>query len=185
MYKQILAMYIPEFEKALEFFKKEAAKMKTGYASPALVQDIFVESFDTFLPLKQLASISCPERRQILIEPWDPSSLAAIEKALQKSPLGVSPIVEKTSLRVTLPPLTQEFRNNLVKLLGEQVEETRKTMRKLREEAWNAIQQEAREGKIREDDKFRGKEELQKLVDDYHKKLDELAQRKRQEIQEG
>jgi len=182
MLDTILQKTKPELEKTLEFFRHELAKIRTGQASPALVEDIAVDVFGQLMPLKQLAGISCPERRQILIQPWDPSYVGPIEKALQKGSLGASPIVEDKTLRITLPPLTQEYRGNLQRLLAEKSEQAKQTMRKWRDDAWGEIQEKAREGAIREDDKFKGKEELQRLVDEYSKKVDELAERKNQEV---
>ena len=183
MYKEIVEKTKPEFEKAIEFFAKESSKIRTGQASPSLVEDVMVEMYGQKMPLKQLAAISVPERRQIAIQPWDKSHLGPIEKALQQSSLGTSPVVDKDVVRVYLPTLTQEYRQQLGKLLGEKAEDAKKIIRKWREEAWNEIQEKTRKREIREDDKFKGKEELQKLVDEYNKKIDELAERKKKEIE--
>ncbi|HEY4510083.1 MAG TPA: ribosome recycling factor [Candidatus Paceibacterota bacterium] len=183
MYQEVLNKTKPEMEKALGFFQSELGKIRTGQASPSLVEDVQVNVFGEMMPLKQLAGISCPERRQILIEPWDQSYVGPIEKALQQSSLGTSPVVEGKAIRVHLPQLTQEYREQLAKLLGEKAEETRKAIRKKREDAWEEVQDKAKQGEIREDDKFRAKEELQKLVDDYSAKIDELIRRKKQEIE--
>ena len=122
----IIAKTKPEFEKAFDFLSKEFMKLRTGQASPALVEDILVDTYGQKMPLKQLGSISTPERRQILIQPWDVSSLEFIERALQQqSTLGASPIVEKTAIRITLPPLNQEFRDQILKIVMEKAEEAR------------------------------------------------------------
>lgn len=183
MLEQILNKTKPELEKATDFFSKELKKIRTGQATPALVEDVMVDVYGQSLPIKQLAGISCPERRQILIQPWDPSYLGPMEKALQKESLGGSPVVEGKSLRVALPPLTQEYRQNLQRLLAEKAELTKQTLRKWRDEAWGEIQEKAREGSIREDDKFKGKDDLQRMVDEYAKKVDELVERKMREIE--
>ncbi|MEK7510539.1 MAG: ribosome-recycling factor [Patescibacteria group bacterium] len=183
MYQEILYHIKPEFEKAVEFFKKEIAKIRTGQASPSLVEDVMVEMYGQKMPIKQLAAISCPERRQILIEPWDKSSLGPMEKALSQSPLGTSPIGEKDAIRIILAPLTQEFREKLLRFLGEKTEETKEVIRKLRDEAWSKMQEEVRTGNMREGDKFKGKEELQKVVDEYNKKIQEALERKTKEIE--
>lgn len=182
--KTILANTKPECERALEFFSKEIAKIRTGQANPSLVEDIVVEAFEQKLPLKHVASISCPEPRQILIQPWDHSYIEPIEKAILKSGIGVSPIVDQLSIRIPLPQLTQEFRKNLLRLLGEKQESSKQTMRKLREEAWGSMQEAQRNGEIGEDAKFRGKEDLQKIIDEYIKKIDEMVSRKEREIME-
>ena len=183
MYKEIIEKIKPELDKTLEFFSKELSKIRTGQASPALVEDVLIDAFDQKMVLKQLAAITVPDRRQIVIQPWDTSYLEPIEKALQNSQIGISPIVDKDIIRINLPPLTQEFRQMLLKVLGEKAEETKKTLRHWREEAWNEIQDKTRKGEIREDDKFRGKDELQKVIDEYTKKVDELVERKTNEIQ--
>jgi len=183
MYKEIIDRTKLQLDKAVEFFVKELTKIRTGQATPSLVEDVGVEMYGQTMPLKKLAAISCPGRRQIVIQPWDASHVGLIEKALFKSQLGVSPVVDKELIRVNLPLLTQEFRQNLLKILGEKTEETRKTVRRWREEAWGEIQEKAREGKIREDDKFRGKEELQKVIDEYNQNIDKLTEQKKMEIQ--
>ena len=182
MVKQILESTKPELEKAVEFFRQEIAEIRTGQANPALVEDIMVDAYGQLLSIKQLAGISCPERRQILIQPWDPSYIAPMEKAIQKASLGISPVVDGKSLRLSLPLLTQEYRETLIRILAEKSEQAKQTLRKWRDEAWGEIQEGARKGTIREDDKFKGKEDLQKLVDEYAKKIDEASERKKIEI---
>ena len=172
----------PELAKAVEFFESELAKVHTGRASVALVEDILVDCFGSKMPLKQLGSISCPEPRQILIQPWDKSSVEAIERAVIASGLGASPVVDKDVIRVALPVLTEEFRKNLMRTISEKAENPRQVIRRWREQAWKEIQDGAREGKIREDDKFRAKDELQELVDEYNKKIDEFSERKKKEL---
>ncbi|MDO8577454.1 MAG: ribosome-recycling factor [Candidatus Wildermuthbacteria bacterium] len=184
MYKEEVQKVRPELEKALEFFKKEAAKIRTGSASPSLVEDISVDTFGQKMPLKQLAAISCPERKQILIQPWDKSYLEPIAKALQSGQLGASPVVEKDAIRITLPQMNQEYRQSFSKILSEKAEQARELMRKWRDQAWSEIQRQVREGKAGEDEKFKGKDELQKLIDEYQEKIESLTAIKEREIQE-
>lgn len=181
--KEILEKTRRELDKVVDFFGKEIAKIRAGQASPSLVEDVMVDVSGQALALKQLAGISCPERRQILIQPWDKSYLEPIERALFKAQLGVTPIVDKDTVRVSLPSLTQEYRKELIKMLSQKTEQAKQVMRKWREEAWSEIQRKAKEGTVREDEKFRGKDELQKLVDDYHAKVDALKERKEKEIE--
>src|SRR3990167_5809988 len=115
--KEIIEKTKRELDKVVDFFMKEIAKIRTGQASPSLVEDVMVEVSGQMLALKQLAGISCPERRQILITPWDKSYLEPIERALFKAQLGVAPIVDKDTVRVSLPSLTQDYRRDLVKML--------------------------------------------------------------------
>lgn len=181
--KEIIEKTKQELNRVIEFFTKEIAKIRTGQASPALVEDVMVDVSGQLMVLKQLAGISCPERRQILIQPWDKSYLEPIERALFKAQLGVTPIVDKDTVRVSLPSLTQDYRRDLAKMLSQKAEQAKQVMRKWREEAWNEIQRKAKVGAMREDEKFRGKDELQKLVDEYNAKVDMLQERKEKEIE--
>lgn len=183
-YKEIIEKIRPELEKVIRFLEGEVAKIRTGRVSPSLVEDIQVDCFGQKLPLKQLAAISCPEPKQILIQPWDKSYIEGIEKALSQSSILASPIVDKEVIRINLPALTEEFRKNLLRVIAEKQEEARKTIRRWREEAWKEIQEGFKEGKIREDDKFRAKDELQELIDEYNKKTEDLGEKKKREIME-
>lgn len=182
MYQQIITQSKPELEKAMDFFLKEIAKIRTGLASPSLVEDVMVDVYGQKMPIKHIAAISCPERRQILVQPWDKGIAGAVEKALALALFGSSPISDKEGVRLHLPMLTQEFREKLSKVIAEKEEEAREVIRKIRDDAWGQIQEKSRLGEIREDDKFKGKEELQKLVDEYNKKIEEAAARKLQEL---
>lgn len=181
-YKEIVNKIKPELEKVIIFFDKELQKIKTSRASPSLVEDVEVECFNQKFPLRQLATISVPEPRQIVIQPWDQSYIEYIVRALENTGVGSSPVVDKNLIRINLPALTEEFREELVHFVSEKQEEARKTIRKWREEVWREIQEKFREGKIREDDKFKGKDELQELVDDYNEKIEEMGDKKKKEI---
>lgn len=184
-YKDILNAVKPEFDKVVAFLEKEVGKIRTGRANPSLVEDIVVDCFGQKFPLKQLASISTPEPKQILIQPWDKSYVEGIVAALERSGgVGASPIVDKDYIRINLPPMSEEYRKNLAHLLSEKQEESRRTLRHWREEAWKKIQDNTRTGAIREDDKFRAKEELQKMIDDYNKKIEDMGEKKKKEISE-
>ena len=184
-YKEIINKIKPDLEKTVAFLTTEMTKIRTGRASPALVEDVIVECFGQKFPLKQLAAISVPEARQILISPWDKSYVEGIVAALSKTGTGANPVVDKDVIRINLQSLSEEFRKDLLKLISEKQEEVRKTIRRWREVAWEEIQNNAKEGKIREDDKFRAKDELQELVDDYNKRVDEIGEKKKKEIIEG
>lgn len=183
-YKKIVEKIRPELEKVIRFLEGELQKVRTSRASPSLVEDVMVDCFGQKFPLKHLAAISTPGPRQILIQPWDKSYIEGIVSALEKTGMGANPIVDKEVIRINLPSLTEEYRKNLLRLLSEKQEEARRTIRKWREEAWREIQEGFREGKIREDDKFRAKDELQDLVDEYNKKVEEIGERKKKEILE-
>jgi ribosome recycling factor len=143
-----------------------------------------VDVFGQKMPIKQLGAISAPEPRQLVIQPWDKSYVEPIERALSQSNMGTSPVVDRDVIRVNLPTLTEEYRKNLLKLLSEKEEESRKTIRKWREEAWGEIQEKTRTGEIREDDKFKAKDELQEIVDSFIQKVESLGDKKRKEISE-
>jgi len=183
-YKEIIKKIKPEMERAIDFLSRELIKIRTGRASPFLVEDIVVECFGQKFPLKQLAAISSPEPKQIVIQPWDKSYFEPIEKALFQSNLQISPVVDKDVIRIFLPALSDEYRQNLLRALSEKEEECRRSIRKWRQKAWDEIQDKTKKGEIREDDKFKAKNELQKLVDEYNKKIEEMGERKRKEILE-
>ena len=184
-YQEIVDHIKPELDKVIHFLEREVQKIRTSRASPSLLEDIEVDCFGQKFPLKQLASVSVAGPRQLTIHPWDKSYIESIEKAVSQSHFGASPIVDKDTIRISLPQLSEEYRKDLSRVLSATQEEAKKTIRKWREEAWTKIQQEFREKKIREDDKFRGKDKLQELVDEYMKKVEEAGERKRKEIIEG
>lgn len=181
-YKEIIDKIRPEVEKVIGFLEGEFAKIRTGRANPSMVEDVIVDCFDQRFPLKQLAAISSPEPKQILIQPWDKSYIEGIVAALEKTGIGAQSVVDKDVIRINLPVLTEEYRKDLLKLLSEKQEQARQTIRHWREEAWKETQDAFLGGKIREDDKFRAKDELQKLVDEYNKKIEDLAEKKKKEI---
>ena len=181
-YKEIIKKTRPEMDKVIGFLEREVAKIRTGRASVSLVEDIIVECFGQKFPLKQLAAISLPEPRQIVIQPWDKSYIEPIEKALSNSSLGTSPVVDKDLIRIFLPPISEEYRKNLLRILSEKQEEARKTIRHWREKSWEEIQERFKKKEIREDDKFRSKDELQELIDGYSEKIEQIGERKKKEI---
>lgn len=182
MHKEIIDKIRPEFDKAVKFLEGELIKIHTSRVSPSLVEDIEINCFGSNFLLKQLAAISCPQSNQIVIQPWDKSYIGPIEKAISRSGLGLSLIVDKDTIRLKLPLLTEEHRHNLIRTLGEKAEQIRKTVRHWREVAWDEIQEGFKEGKITEDNKFKGKDELQKLIDEYNGKIKEMMERKKKEI---
>ena len=181
-YKESIDKIKPELEKSFKFLELEVAKLHTGRANPSLIEDITVDAFGSKFALKQLGAISSPQSNQIVIQPWDISYIEPIEKAISSSGLGMSAVVDKNLIRLNLPLLTEEYRQVLVKTLNEKAEQTRKTIRHWREDAWNEIQQSQKDKKISEDDKFRGKDELQKVIDDYTEKIKSLIEKKKNEL---
>ncbi len=183
-YKDIIKKITPEFDKAIGYLEKELAKVHTGRASSSIVEDLVVDCFDQKFPLKQLAMISIPEPRQIVVQPWDKSYFEPIQKAIAASQLGLHPVPEGAVIRIAMPDLTSEYRQGLVKIISKTQEDTRQTIRRARDDAWSQIQKLEREGEVREDDKFKAKDELQKLIDNYNEKIEAIGDRKKKEIAE-
>lgn len=183
-YKTIIENKTPEVEKAIEFFSSELKKIRTGKASPVLVEDLMVSYYGQMMPLKQTAAISCPEPRQIYIQPWDKSMINIISKAISESSLGVSPSVDQNGIRINLPNLTEEFRKNLTAQVGREKEGAREIIRKWRDEILKEIQNKFNDKEISEDDKFKAKDDIQEIVDKYNKKVDEISDNKTREIME-
>src|SRR3989344_8893245 len=167
-----------KLNKVIEYFKGEIVVLRTGRATPALVEDLQVDYYGTKTPLKALASISTPDPRQILIQPWDKGALQPIEKAIQSSQLGLNPVVDGVYIRLNLPQLTEERRKDLIKILGQKAEETKISVRKAREEVLRVVDDAEKKKEISEDEKFRKKQETQKTVDEINKKIEEIVSAK-------
>jgi ribosome recycling factor len=143
-----------------------------------------VEYFGQKFILKQLAAISTPNSREILIQPWDKSYVEDIVRALEKrGKLGGSPVVDQSSIRVVTPPLSEEYRQELIRFISEKKDEAKKTIRRWRDEAWSEIQEYFRQGKIREDDKFKGKDKLQEIIDEFSEKIEQMVEKKKKELE--
>lgn len=182
MYKQIVDGKKNDLEKAVEHLIVEIGQIRTGRANPALVENIMVDYYGTKTPLKQVASINVPESKLLVIQPWDKDSLVNIESAIRDSDLGFNPNNDGQVIRINIPSLTEERRKELVKVLNQRTEEGKISVRNVREEAWKEIQEQEKEGKISEDDKFSGKDYLQKVIDEYNKKIEEIREKKEKEI---
>ncbi|HDY72606.1 MAG TPA: ribosome recycling factor [bacterium] len=183
-HKDIIDKIRPELEKAVGFLEKELQKIRTERATPSLVEDIEVDCFGKKFPLKQLATISVFQSREIVIQPWDKSYIEEIVKSLEKNTsIGAAPVVEKDAIRIRLPSLSEEFRKDLIHFASEKQEIVKKTIRRWRDEAWREIQDAERDGKISEDDKFKGKDELQELIDECHEKIEKMIESKKKEIE--
>lgn len=183
MYHSELKHMREQMEKTVEHFKNETASLRTGRASPALVEGITVEYYGQTTPLVQIASISSPSSQMLVIQPWDKNALEPIQKAILQSPLGIMPIVDKDSIRLTLPSLTEERRAGLIKLLDQKVEEARIAIRQEREDAMRKVQKMKEEGTLREDDFFKAKADIQKIVDEFNnEKIKTLRDKKEKEI---
>jgi ribosome recycling factor len=168
----------------IEAAKKELAAVRTGRASASILDRVTVEYYGTPTQLNQLANISVPEARMILIQPWDKSALGAVEKAIQKADLGLNPVNDGIVIRLPVPQLTEERRKELVKVVRKEVEDKRIVIRNLRREANEKIKVLEKEAKISEDEGKRALEEIQKLTDKYIAEIDKLLEHKEKEILE-
>ncbi len=181
MYKQLLENLKQEFEKALAFLKTELGKIKTSRATPTMVEDIEIECYNQKFPLKQLAAINVVGAKLITIQPWDKTVMQEIERGVRnKSPY--SPIVDGDLIRINIPSLDEEQRKEYVKIVSDKTEEAKISVRLHREKIWKEIQDMEKRGELREDDKFRAKDELQKMIDNYNDKIDELKKSKETDI---
>ena len=169
---------------AIDTLGREFAGVRTGRASAALLEHIRVDYYNTLTPVSQVASLSVPDPRTLVIQPWDASLLAKIEKAIQKSDLGLTPANDGKVIRLSMPPLNEERRKQLAKAVGKLAEEGRVAVRNIRREAKDKLRALGRDKKISEDDEKRGETELQKLTDRFIQRVDELLRKKEQEILE-
>jgi ribosome recycling factor len=181
MYKKLIDDLKPELEKTTQFLRGELMKIKTSRATPAMVEDIEIDCYNQKLPIKQLASMSVPQPRLLIIQPWDKSILPDIEKGIRNKS-SFSPVVDGDIIRINIPSLNEEERREYAKIIAQKAEEARMSIRLHREKVWKEIQEMERKGEIREDDKFRAKDDLQELIDDYNKKIDEMKKNKEQEV---
>jgi ribosome recycling factor len=170
--------------RAVEAMERDFQGIRTGRASTALVERIHVDYYGTQTPLNQLAGISVPESHQIVIQPWDRSVLGAIEKAIQKSELGLVPNVDGTVVRLNIPPLTEERRRDLVKSVHKRMEEARVEIRNFRRDAAEGLKKEERDGSVGSDDSHRQLDQLQRTTDRWIGEVDRLGQVKEQEVME-
>jgi ribosome recycling factor len=184
MAKTILQNAKTKMEKSTNLFAQELSKLRTGRASPALLEGIKVEYYGSILPLNQVATISIPEPRLIVIQPWDKTVLPEIEKAIFKSTIGLTPNSDSNVIRLSIPPLTTERREELIKLTQRLAEEAKVAVRNIRRDANGEVKKEEKEKKISEDESFNTQEEIQKVTDDFVKKIDEILAKKEKEIRE-
>jgi len=182
MSNEFLTKYQGDFDGAIEHFKKELSNLRTGRANPGMVEDILVDAYGVKTPVKQLGSISVPEARSLSIEPWDKNLLKEIEKALTYADLGVGIKVDSTLVRVTVPQMTEENRKKLVKMMSEKLEEAKIAVRSIREKVKEEIVRAEKDGGITEDDRYDYVDALDKKVGELNKLLQELSDKKEQEI---
>jgi len=171
-----------EFIKIEEWLKTQYSQISTGRANPALLDSIMVESYGSFQPIKNIASINVEEVRVLRISPWDKNTVKDIERAIQQSGLPLSVTADGNGLRASIPQLTEESKKGIVKLVKEKLEDARVSVRMERQRIEKDIDAMEKAGGFSEDDKFRAKEELQKIVDDINQRLEEAFDKKETDI---
>ena len=171
-----------KMKKTIEAFKRELQTIRTGRASPALVEPLKIDYYGDATPLQQLATISVPEARMLMIKPHDPSTLSAIEKAILKSDLGLTPMNDGKVIRLPIPALNEERRRELTKVVRKHAEESHVAVRNIRRDSLKDLEEYEKEKMISEDQHFKGKELLQKVTDQYIAQIDQIAKAKEAEI---
>jgi ribosome recycling factor len=184
MSSEILSDADHKMARAVEAMERDFQGLRTGRASTALVERIHVEYYGTSTPLNQLAGISVPEPHQIVIQPWDRGVLGAIEKAIQKSDIGLTPNVDGTVVRLNIPALTEERRKDIVRSVHKRMEEARVEIRNLRRDAADHLKREERDGNVGQDDAHRELETLQRTTDRHIADVERLGGVKEQEVLE-
>lgn len=173
-----------KFKKTLEGLKKDYGTLRAGRATPSLLDKVMVDYYGTPTPVNQMANVTVPEPRMIMIKPYDKSSLKSIEKAIQKSDLGLNPNSDGLAIRLAIPQLTQERRKELVKVVGKKAEEAKVAMRNIRRDANESIKKLEKNKEITEDDRKEGQDKIQKLLDKYIKLVDGTKATKEKEVME-
>ena len=168
--------------KTVEVVEHEFAGVRTGKASPSLVENILVEVYGSNMRIRELAGITTPEPRMLMIQPWDAASVQPIEKAIQKSNLGLNPTVQGKFIRIVLPELSQERRQEFVKIVKKMSEDGRVAIRHVRRDAIEAIKKDSKNGGVSEEDTENAEKEIQKLTDQYVAKIEEHFAHKEKEI---
>jgi ribosome recycling factor len=182
MIKELLRETEERMRKTIDVLESDLRAIRTGRASPALVERVMVEYYGTPTPLKQLAVISAPEPQLLTIRPYDPGSLGDIERAILKSELGLTPSNDGRIIRLPIPRLTEERRQELAKMVRQRIEEGKVALRNVRREVLDDLREFEKEKLVSEDDFYRGKDDLQDLTGRYAERMDQISARKQQEI---
>ena len=182
MIKELLEDAKRRMGKSVETFKKEVARVRTGRASVALLDGIKVDYYGTKMPLNQMATITVQDAHLIVVQPWDLSAIGAIEKAIQRSELGLNPVNDGKVIRISVPPLTEERRKELVKMVRKMAEEARVAVRNVRRDVLDDLKELKKEGEISEDDFYRAQDQLQKITNEFIDKIEKIVEDKEKEI---
>ncbi len=184
MIEKILEETGERMEKSLGAFRRDLAGIRTGRASTALLDSVRVDAYGQTMPLNQVASVSVPESRVILVQPWDRTIVSDVEKAIHKSDLGLVPNTDGNVIRLVIPQLTEERRHDLVKIVRKQAEEARVSVRNIRRDANDSLKKAQKDGTISEDDSHKAMDEVQELTDKYVEETDKTLKSKEDEIME-
>lgn len=184
MIQEILQESEEKMAKSIDVLKKDLASLRAGRANPALLDKVVVDYYGVPTPVNQMANISVPESRLLVIQPWDKSTISSIEKGIMKSDLGLTPNSDGAVIRISIPQLTEERRKELVKIVKKKAEEARVAVRNVRRETNDMIKELEKEHEISEDESKRSLEEAQKVTDKFIKKVDEVMANKEKEIME-
>lgn len=182
MIKELIQNANDKMNKTLTIFKKDLTTMKAGRANPAMLDRLEIEYYGTMNSINQVANVSSPESRVILIQPWDKASLKSIEKAILKSDLGINPSNDGIAIRLIIPELTEETRKNLVKTVKKTAEESKVAIRSIRRDCNDKIKSLKNENEVSEDDIKRAEDDIQKRTDNFIKEIDKIAELKEKEI---
>lgn len=178
----VIEAHSTEFEHVIDFFTSELNGLRTGRANAAMVEDIPVEAYGSKMEIKGLATITVPDAKTIMIDPWDKGLVKDVEKAIQVSPLGVTPAVDGNGIRISLPPMTEEGRKELVKVVKKKAEDAHVSIRNIREKIRDQIQKMEKDKEIAEDERFRLQDALEAAVKSWNEKIRELAEEKEKEV---
>lgn len=174
--------FLPEFKKINEHLKEELSHLRTGRANAAILDTILIEAYGTRMNLKGIASITVPDPKTITVEPWDKSMLKEIEKSILASNIGLNPVNDGKVVRLVMPPMTEEFRKDLIKVVNQKLEAARVSLRQLRDEIRDKIATEDKAKTITEDDRFALQEKLEKVMKEQNESLKQMAEEKEKEI---
>ena len=184
MAKEVIRETDGKMKKTIESLLREFSEVRTGRASPELVENLHIDYYGTSTPLKQIAAVASPDPRLVTIQPWDTNAIVDIERAVLNSKLGVSPSNDGKLIRLNFPPLSQERRSEMVKVVKEMAEKGRVSLRTIRRDANDKIKKMESEKTATEDDSFRAQEEIQKMTDRYIKEIDQVFDRKSHELKD-
>ena len=184
MQKEVKKNLADKMEKTIDVLKKDLGSMRTGRASLSIFDNIMVDYFGTPTPINHVATLSVPESRLITIQPWDPKVISDIERAIQKSDLGINPSNDGKLIRIAIPSLTEERRKEIVKLVHKRGEEAKVSLRNIRREGNEEMKKLEKEEHLSEDDTKRSLDEIQKTTDSFIKKIDETVAHKEEEVME-